>query len=414
MAVFEREAAMQAWLSSELAKASGLSDLIINIDDFEDVTPKNFAEQRLLASIRTCIESLGITEVFSENENISISDSEILKPDFVLYAPETESIVIVELKNFSGASREAGTELSAYAGEIRTSIPFIADGDIVYVIVSAEWPTLLKHYVRQEIFWQHRNLICLRPIAEGESVKLEILGLDELSEGDPTFKISVQHLGGYQICLYDDELYGKGADRARLDQYETQFRTALQAMATTGNRLNSHGFAVLWKDHAEFSLAPYSITVMNLAPFQSVERFLHIENEEIPVIIKRFMSLVKEYGPEGHGNALELVTRAAESFLKKVCSPQVEGFTHWGEHQHIMSGRAENLAFVGWGLFGEALFARLQEEYEAGNTACSATAPHLGLSVVSEIVDNTYEFVDLTYIDFGDEGDEGDPVSAVP
>jgi hypothetical protein len=108
MAVFEKEAAMQAWLSSELAKASGLSDLIINIDDFEDVTPKNFAEQRLLASIRTCIESLGITEVFSENENISISDSEILKPDFVLYAPETESIVIVELKNFSGASREAG------------------------------------------------------------------------------------------------------------------------------------------------------------------------------------------------------------------------------------------------------------------------------------------------------------------
>lgn len=365
MALFASEADMQSWLSSELSVAEGLADLIVNLDAFNALAPTDFAEKRLLQSIKTCIASLYINNVFSEDENISVSDSESLKPDFVLYAPETESVVIVELKNLGGPTRQAGTELSAYTCEIRSAIPFIADGDIVNVIVSTEWPTLLKHYARQEIFWQHRNLICLRPIPHDGAVKLEILGLTDLAEGGTALKISDRHLGGYQICLYDDQLYSPTPDRARLDKNEEQFRTSLQAMATMGNRLNSHGFAILWKDRWQGSLAPYSITVMNFAPFQSVERFLHIEGAEVPDIIKRFIELVKENDPEGHGNALSALTDAATAFLKNVCSPEVEGFSHWGAHQKIMEGRAKNLAFVGWGLFGEAVFSRLQKEYES-------------------------------------------------
>lgn len=402
MSLFNSESDMQAWLSSELRQAEGMADLIVNLDEFGGLVPTDFSESRLLESIRSCLASLYINRVFSENENISINDLDILKPDFVLYAPETESLVIVELKNLGGPSRQAGTELSAYTCEIRSAIPFIADGDVVNVIISSEWPALLKHYARQEIFWQRRNLICLRPVMEGENKRLKILGLSDLSEGGATLRISERYLGGYQVCLYDNDLYSPSANRSRLKGNEEQFKTALQAMVTMGNRLNSHGFAFLWKDRWQESLAPYSITVMNFAPFQCVERFFHLESDCVPQIIKRFIALVKENCPEGHGNTLGAVTDTAMALLKNVCSPRMEGFANWGAHREIMSRSAESLAFVGWGLFGEATFARLQKEYESGNTTCRATDPKLGFSVVSEIVDDSYQFVDLNYIDFGD------------
>jgi len=372
------------------------------------LTPSNIMEARLLKSFRNCIDSLYINQKFAENENISINDGDILKPDFVLYAPETESMVIVELKNLAGPSRQAGTELSAYTSEIRSAIPFLSDGDVVHVLISPEWPTLLKHYVQHEIFWQGKNLICLQPVDCDGSIKLEILGLTQLSNDATSFKISERHLGGYQMCLYDDLLYGENPDRSRLDAHIEQFKAALHAMAVAGSRVNSHGFAMLWKDRWSGSLAPYSITIMNFAPFQSVERFLHLDPLEIPEMVKRFFLLVKENDPEGHGNAISAVTDAGERLLENVCSPRVEGFAHWGAHRKIMEHRAEHVAFVGWGLFGEALFSRLQAEYDAGNITCSINDPGLGLSVVADIVDDSYEFVDLSYLDFDVPEPRGD------
>jgi hypothetical protein len=74
-------------------------------------------------------------------------------------------------------------------------------------------------------------------------------------------------------------------------------RAALSVMATEGNRQKGHGFAFLWKDHWELSLAPYSISIFNMAPFQSLERFLHeIEVlEDLSDIQKRFINLMGKF-----------------------------------------------------------------------------------------------------------------------
>ena len=164
MSLFSSESIMQEWLSRALEGAEGLAELIVNLDALEEESASNFAASRMLQSFRTCVSSLYITQKISENENISINEGEILKPDFVLYAPETESVVIVELKNIAGPTRQAGTELAAYSCEIRTTIPFLSDGDIVHILISTEWPTLLRHFVQHEIFWQRKNLLCLQPV----------------------------------------------------------------------------------------------------------------------------------------------------------------------------------------------------------------------------------------------------------
>lgn len=405
MSVFSSESEMQAWLSEELAKIAGLGDLICDKDWLKNFKPKNLAETRVLASFKTGISSLFLTMTLFENENISLSNQDILKPDFVLYAPETESIVIVELKNLVSPSRHAGTELGAYSAEIRTCIPFLADGDVIHVLISSVWPALLKHYVRHEIFWQGRKLLCLRPIELSDgSKRLEILPLSELVEDHAAFQIGKDHLGGYNISLCDDNLYNPDADRERLTTALEVFRVALQAMAVTGNRLNSHGFAFLWKDKWQQSLAPYSIVVANFAPFQYLERFVGVD--DISEVIERFIKIVSKYGPIGHGNTLNEITDACVDIVGRVCTPRYEGFITWGALSESIRARTEYLAFIGWGLFGEAAVDEVKERHRAGELTCSLNSPEVGLAVLDKLIDENYEVLDLSYYFY--EPDEDD------
>lgn len=283
--MFGNEKSMQVWLSNSLKSVDGIGDLIINNEEFSSFTPNTLAEKKIFKSFSYCCESLYINEVISENINISLKEGDSLKPDFLLYASETESIVIVELKNDVSPTRQAGTELSAYASEIKSYIPFVSEGDIINVIISTKWPTLLKHYVFNEIFWLQKNLICLEPVRFEGEVKLKILDVSHLVEDDVTFKICPQHLGGYQLCLYDNELYKPEHDKNRLDSHIEQMKTALEMIAIKGYSHKSHGFAFLWKDHWELSLAPYSITVLNFAPFNSVERLFHNNSDITDIVI---------------------------------------------------------------------------------------------------------------------------------
>src|SRR5690606_36324255 len=141
------------------------------------------------------------------------------------------------------------TEVSAYANEIKAYIPFISDGDIVNVVISSVWPTLLRHYVYHEIFWQQRNLLCLEPIKEKGEIKLKIVDVALIAEESVNLKLCNEHLGGYHICLYDYNRYETTKNQNGFDHYVKQMKAALSAMASKGNSQKNHGFAFLWKDH---------------------------------------------------------------------------------------------------------------------------------------------------------------------
>lgn len=400
---------MQKWICDELREADGLADLISNCDYLDEFSPNGIEQENILRSFRSCLSALYITEQISEDENISLDRPDSLKPDLIMYSAESQGMVIVELKNLSGPSREAGTELGAYACELRSYIPFLSDGDLFNVIISPVWPTLLRHYVFNEIFWQQKNLICLTPVETNDGITLEIVNIDSMLEANSSEKISGQHIAGYQLCLYDHGLYGENPDKERLDKHVTQMQAALSVMSVEGNRQNGHGFAFLWKDHWELSLAPYSISIFNMAPFQSIERFLHdIESlDELTDMQTRFIKLVQEQDPSGHGDSLSKITNSGKRFLSGFCNPAMEGFHTWDVLRDIMLNRAELIAFQGWGLFGDLFNERLISEYASGNLDLSVTSPELGLVVVSELIDPNYEFINLSYLDMGeDEGDE--------
>lgn len=121
---FNTEAEMHEWLRSYLLEMEGLSAVIVNMDICDKVNGEPTHIRKVRDTFKYCSGFLYHTELLIDNQNISISERDILKPDFVLYSPDSEGIVIVELKNLVSASRQAGTEASAYAGELRSHLPF--------------------------------------------------------------------------------------------------------------------------------------------------------------------------------------------------------------------------------------------------------------------------------------------------
>jgi len=406
MKIFDNEQKMQDWLERELSEREGLTELIEDFD-FGNVQTASWSFRKVLESYEYCLQSLNLLEVISRNEDISISPKEILRPDILTYAPETQSVVIIELKNIYGPTRQAGTELSAYCAEVNNYLPFISDSDIVNVIISAEWPTLLRRHVIQDILWRGRKLICLRPEFVGTFICLKVVTPDDLGCAEVDLKLSSHHVGGYQLCLYDDELYSQNPNRDRLNAHLPQMKSALSAMAAKGHALGSHGFAFLWRDLWAESLAPYNITMLNVASFNRLDRFLLElpEGEDLAEISRRLLRMVSEFSPEGHGNSLNNITNEGERFLRAFCTPRTEGFFTWPALRDVMERRADHIAFVAWGMFGERHLDLLDQEYSAGSNP-DFFSPQIGIKLVNWIVDESVPYIDLSYFDWGDDDND--------
>lgn len=381
MTIFSSERDMQNWLDSLLQDSECFVELIPNRESFEEHVPKNYAEARVVEAIEKVLSSLKSVIKICADENIACTDGEVLRPDFVLYAPDTQSLVIVELKNLISPSRQAGTELAAYSAGVRKFIPLLAEGDIAHVLISSVWPTLLRHYARDQILWQGRNLLCLRPVVdEDNTISLEIVGAEEITGNALEYSLNPEQVGGYQICLYDYH------QRGNFNQYESQFRSALQRMANEGNRQRSHGFAYLWRDRKDSSLAPYSITCMNVAPF-----VIHSDSPDLDEIfnspfLTKMLNVVDDFRPAGHGESLRVISDAGSKIVDTICEPRYEGFFSWDHHRIHLQQNAEKVAFIGWGIFGDAFFSELENQYAARQDVNDVMNPTIGDFVVDSLI----------------------------
>lgn len=412
--IFNNETEMQKWLEETLKNYFGLYELISNGEELETFSPKNLEEKKIYSSFKNCLEALHLTPILSANQNISLSGNEILKPDLVLYSSEAQGIVIVELKNSVNASRQAGTEIGAYAAELKNHLLFLSDGDIFNIIISSEWKTLLKYHVLHEIFWKNRNILCLQPIKkENGDILLEILPIKELLNTKLTYQIPEEYLYGYQICLYDDELYKQNNFKERMEYFDSrinQMKATLSVMAVEGERQASHGFAFLWKDKGlvpnGFSLCPYNITLINIAPFESIERFFQTITDisELSEMQRTWVNLVIEQNPTGHGHTLNSIANVGKEFLSSFCKPYSEGYYSWQEHKIDMLNNCSDLiAFSSWGIFQSIFNEKLLAEYINGNLDIPIDSPSLGFEAIQEVIDENYQYISLAYIDLDEE-----------
>lgn len=379
--IFNYERDMHQWLVEEFENIDGLGEIIIENNMHENnVENLNFINRKIIVNQQNCISALNHNYLISDDTNISIQERMILRPDLFLISRDPDGIVLVELKNRAASTRESGTELSAYTNSIVNIYPYMPNANIYYVIISSEWPSLLKNYVRNEVIWQNKNILCLKPKRVESSTKLDIVNIHDKFSNYPQ-RLSPKNLRGIQLCVNNYE---------KTEIRENILYTALEFMSDAGYRQNDNGFCLLWRDLSDSSITSHIFTIVSVCPFSFLERFKHE-----PAISDTIDSLKKHHDLEKQpsveaSQSFTNIVQEAQNFLDNYYNITSENPNDFEFFESRNNGRAENIAFKGWGLFGELYKELLCFQSTLDDTDgefVSNYSKSIGFEVINEIID---------------------------
>lgn len=365
---------MQNWLSLELSKVDGLASLIVPFSD----EGYSYSDRKVVDSYNYCLNTLSNTKVVCEDIDISQFSDEIIRPDFLLYSIDYEAWVIVEIKNIPNPTRQAGTELGAYANALKSYFPNMSDGDVINIIIANDWPTLIKNYIFNEIFWLNRNILCLKPIKYMSEIKLECIKPSILTKGYNGKNLSPEDFSGYQLCIYGKGIYS-GFDINDLEKNIEQIKSAFQRMVNKASRFHSHGFAFLWRDFRQHSIAAYSITIVDINPFKDNLYFTCNEKG----IAEELQNIIWEYESTGNTYSLWEIMNDANFYLGEISSAWPEAPSNWSVLCEFMVEAADLIEFKCWGRVSELYENELSNEYKKGRIDLEFTDPGFGFDFIN-------------------------------
>lgn len=290
---FDKEQQVQDWLEAIIAE-DRLSDVIIGADKIEESLassnspafkpsfPIDYLSR--LGNLRAAKHVLGelhdLELVSKNNRSISREKGERLFVDLLYCARETSRFVLFEIKNQDGSAREAVTEIMAYEHEALNHTPFSSANDVMMVIVSRKFSTLLDHAVTGLNSWSRRRVLCLR--------------FDD-SEADPRL---VVHIPNAWSAIGQKGLTADGIMTATLsftpapdldeDDIHAVCSTAASLMVREAERSGGSGFAMVAYNHLYPRMAdsPYLILAGVVNPFSFLERAQSegfLENSRSPI-----------------------------------------------------------------------------------------------------------------------------------
>lgn len=361
MSDFASEAELQT-LIEEAIRNETLAELVVDdallieaaANEDKDRLP-HFSLDRLcrhaaITAGASVLESLGSLTLLRANKNVSLTQGETLKPDVVCFNPETESVVLFELKVSTAAGRQAITELAAYEQEIKNHLPLLSEHDVHLVLVASEWSVLMDHGASSAVTWGGKKILCLQ--AEKAQGKLVLkTRIPEAWQITGSAKFPPEALATMTLCLYD---YQQDTDPRKEPEFDPRLLTAMKVMGRTGDALGSHGFAILWKDHAPYSLAPFNVTICCVAPFS-----LYREGRSSGVIesngdsfVAALDELMRDAPPTGQSGTFFAIGQSAFPLLSELFTPQWEAASHWKHDRATLMTRAEPLMCEFWGSLG--------------------------------------------------------------
>ncbi|HBP4581703.1 TPA: hypothetical protein L5606_000171 [Pseudomonas aeruginosa] len=271
---FSSEQAVQDWLETAVRSGDiqkhirgqekvGLELAHWSSPDFWPSFPVDYLTRKgCQRAAQNVLTSLGPLDLISKNNrNLSAEKGERLFTDLFYCARGTSQFIVIEVKNQNTTAREAITELLAYEHEVLNHLPFAGANDIMMVIVSRDFSTLLDHAVAGLNTWSRRNVLCLRFDDSAEEPFLEVhLPKAWTSIGQaamPDNAIVTAFLSfAPEPSLTEDQVY------AACD-------TAAQLMVREAERSGSSGFALVAYNHFYPGLAegPYLILAGVVDPF---------------------------------------------------------------------------------------------------------------------------------------------------
>lgn len=301
------------------------------------------------ASVRaaaTVLDNLALLEIISVNKSISLTTGEILRPDIVCFNPEKRAFVVFEVKRDKLTERQAVTELAGYEQELRNALPFIGGYEVNFVVVSTHWDQLLDHAVANYNTWSAKHCLALKVEADALpfSLSCHIPQAWQIRGGAGLPDDALQTIDLY---LYED------SDEEPNDGVPQQLFTAMEAIARSGDRLGSHGFALLWRDSGNLESGSWAITLCGIDPIAMHTWCMKAGIAARPSALTRYVEQHATEMPLQVPSAVYRSAKEAFPLMGRRYRPMFESSMSWGQKLETIRHRSVAVYFEFWGALGD-------------------------------------------------------------
>ncbi|CAB3759090.1 hypothetical protein [Paraburkholderia solisilvae] len=297
----------------------------------------------------TVLNNLKLLDIVSVDKSISLTTGEVLRPDILCFNPESRTLIVFEIKRDKLTERQAITELAGYEQELRNAFPFLGDFDVNFVVVSTHWDTLLSHAISNFNTWSGKHCLALRVSADERPFTLTCHVPDawQLRGGNGLPQEALQTI---DVCLYEE---GARDDGEEGEQIPAALITAINIIARSGDRHESHGFVMLWKDHANFGNGQWSLTLCGVDSFAMYE---WCRRHGLPIRSSDLTEYLTQHASDMSSQAPSSIYRIAkDSFpvLRGKYRPMFETACAWDDKMSLLRRRASPIYFEFWGALGD-------------------------------------------------------------
>lgn len=304
---------------------------------------------------------LSLLEIISINTSISLTTGEVLRPDILCFNPETKTLVVFEVKRASETERQTVTELAGYEQELRNMLPFLGGFDVCFVVVAADWSTLLVHAVGSMNAWSGKQCLALKLINDDSGFGL-VAHLPEAWHLTGSTNLPIEALPSIDLYLaykgIDDGIDRGEVDSVRADDADVGWPprvvlTAMDVISRAGDRAGSHGFMVLWRDVNGFGRGRWCITLAAIDPYT-----MHAwcRDNGLPQRESEAAAFLHERRGDLLGQTPTTVydiAKAAFPILQEHFDPEFGGDFHWHLKTRQYRHRAVPTRFDFWGSLGQ-------------------------------------------------------------
>ena len=312
---------------------------------------------------------LGLLDIISINTSISLTTGEVLRPDILCFNPESKTLVVFEVKRASETERQTVTELAGYEQELRNLLPFLGNFDICFVVVAADWSTLLTHAVGSMNAWSGKQCLALKLGSTESSFALQAY-LPEAWHLTGSVRLPPEALPSIDLYLveksvdviddYEDGGAGDGAGGGRAEGNGTDERlpprlviTAMDIIARAGDRAGSHGFMMLWRDVNGHGRGRWCITLCAIDPYSMYawckEHGLPQRDSEASLFLDSRKADIAGQAPA----TIYDLANAAYPILKEQFEPEFDADACWQMKARKYRLRGVPTRFDFWGSLGQ-------------------------------------------------------------
>ncbi|MGF6555474.1 hypothetical protein ABIA48_001854 [Pseudomonas sp. S30_BP2TU TE3576] len=308
------------------------------------------------------LSRLSLLDIISINTSISVTTGEVLRPDILCFNPETKTLVVFEVKRASETERQTVTELAGYEQELRNMLPFLGNFDVCFVVVAADWATLLVHAVGSMNAWSGKQCLALK-LTNGESGFGLIAHLPEAwhltgsinlpAEALPSIDLYLAYKGIDDLEAEQDDIDLAGDNEDDVSWPPRVVLTAMDVIARAGDRAGSHGFMMLWRDVNGFGRGRWCITLAAIDPYA-----MHAwcRDHGLPQRESEATTFLHERRDDLLGQTPTTVydiANAAFPILKEHFDPEFGADFHWQLKTQQYRHRAVPTRFDFWGSLGQ-------------------------------------------------------------